>query len=270
MSLKLILLKEKNPIKLIESACITANSKMLKQFMLMIEHLYQYDIFKPILDLTATKISEKFLSFKLHNQKFFDLDEGNCKTIYGDSINKLFNKIRTKNKYQITIKKLSYAVTIHEIAHMIEKEAQINLGEFMDVIMSDLNLKSTSIGLKNVIEQIFIIELKAYPENQKASEFFARYFQSLCLAKEISGLSATNGYGLEQVLSYFNKTTKWMKNNYNPTIIALTDAEISNISLQFLKKIDEIKHKWSEQKTSSIHMPGAKKWGSIIKSIKEL
>ncbi|MDJ1257370.1 MAG: hypothetical protein MRQ07_01760 [Candidatus Midichloria sp.] len=260
--------EEKNPLKLFEIACSNPAPKMLEQFLLMVKHLYQYQIFQLILDFTATKISEKLLSFKLYDQRFFDLDAGNCKTIYGNSINQLFNQIRSRNKYQITIKKLSYDVIIHEIAHMIEKEVIINLQEFMGLISDDLREAPTSIGLKQVVEQIFFTELKLYPEDQKPSELFARYFQILCLSKEISGLSSTGGYKLEQALTHFSNTTTWVNSVCKFNIISITDSQISTLSSQFLKKAEAVEHKWSEQKATSIHGPGPKKWGNIITSIK--
>ena len=268
MSIDNIKPQEKNPLALFKIACAKSDPKLLEQFLQMIRHLYQYQIFQSILNLTATKISENLLTFKLHNQRFFDLDTGNCKTIYGSSLNQLLNKVRKKNIYQITIKKLSYDVIIHEIAHMIEKETSVNLQEFTSIIENDLKNSLASIGLKNTIKEIFITALKVYPENQRNSELFARYFQVLSLAKEISNLSHTRGYKLEQALTSFSNTTNWINVNLKLTIVSLIDPQISECSMQLAKDIKQIEHKWSEQRAKSIHVPGKKKWSSIITSIK--
>ena len=260
--------QEKNPLILFELACLKSEPKLLEQFLTMIKHLYQYQIFQPILNLTATKIAENLLTFKLHDQRFFDLDEGNCKTIYGGTVNQFLNKVRKQNIYQITIKKLIYDVIIHEIAHMVEKESVINLKEFSDIIKSELKEMPSSIGLKNIIKEIFVNALESYPENQKNSELFARYFQVLGLAKEISGLSSAGGYKLDQVLANFMYTTEWINNNLKFNIVSLTDPQITEFSMQFIQEVEQIQHKWSEQKAKSIHASGSKKWGNIVTSIK--
>ena len=260
--------KEKNPLTLFERACVKSEPKLLEQFLSMVRHLYQYQIFQPILNLTATKISKNLLTFKLYNQRFFDLEEGNCKIIYGNSLNQFLNKVRKQNIYQITIKKLSYDIIIHEIAHMIEKETLINLKEFIDIITNDLQNFPDSIILKQTIKEIFFTALKAYPEDQKDSELFARYFQILSLSKEISGLSSTRSYKLKQVLTNFSNTYNWINSQLKFIIISLTDPQISEFSKRFSKNIEQVEHKWSKQRAKSIHGQGIKKWGKIVTSIK--
>ena len=257
-----------DPIGLFEKACMHPDIKMLKQFSCMIRHLYQYKIFKNLLDLTATKIHDNLLSFQLFNQRFFDLDEGNCKTIFGSAMNKLFNKMRTQNVYQITIKKLHYEVIIHEIAHMIEKEAKINLDEFITVISKDIAQQSSSLGLNNKINQIFVEEIRSYPNNQRGSEFFARYFQLLCAAKEVSGLSNAGQYSLKQALDHFEYTNNWINQSCAAALTSQINIKIANASAHFITNMEEIRHKWSEQKVHSIHEPGFKRWSGTVNSIK--
>lgn len=256
-----------DPISLFESSCTGSDEKMLKHFSLMIKHLYQYKIFQLILDLTASRIYDKVLTFRLHDQRFFDLDEGNCKTIYGNTINKLFNKVRTQNIYQITIKKLSYEVIIHEIAHMIEKEMKIDLKQFINTINYDLSNKPISIGLHHKIEQTLITELKAYPANQRDSEMFARYFQILCASKEISG-NNSDFYSIKQALDYFKETTQLINTLYDNVMLYSIYPDITRISSNFIIDISKVHHKWSEQKVQSIHIGKTAKWSNAVKSIK--
>ena len=268
-SMNQLTLDQKNPISLFLQSAITTDERLRDRFMVMIRHLYQFQIFQPILDLTATKILEGRLSFKLHDQRFFDLDEGNCKTIYGGSINQLWNKIRSNNQYLITIKKLSYDVIIHEISHMIEKELDFNLLEFTQILGRDLTRSSNSVAMKKMIDQIMISEVNLYKESQRSSELFARYFQMLSMSKEISGLSIQGAYNLDQILIHFSYINEWIKSNLSQSFKRIINPSISNYSSHLIKNIEDVHHKWSEQKVNSIHNRSSeRKWSKTVNSIK--
>ena len=68
-------------IKLLIQHIQADNASTLNRFLIHIKHLYQYEIFKSILDLCLTKANEGLLKFNIKEQHKFDLDEGNCKTI---------------------------------------------------------------------------------------------------------------------------------------------------------------------------------------------
>ena len=264
-----LILDKKDPIELFYNASNTKDIRLKDRFILMIKHLYQFAIFQPILDLAATKILEGHLAFEIHDQRFFDLDEGNCKTIYGNTINQLWNKVRAHNNYLITIKKLSYDVIIHEVSHMIEKELDFNLSEFVAVLKNNLAMPNNSIAIKKTIEQIMILEVNNYKENQRSSELFARYFQILCMSKEVSGLSIQTGYSLDQIIQHFESITQWVNTKLNTPFRSIIHPFISNYSCEFIQNLKDVNHKWSEQKVNPIHRAsGEKKWSKAVSSIK--
>jgi hypothetical protein len=258
-----------DPLSLFESHSHASDAALVAKFMLMIKHLYQYYIFKPLLDLSASQIKYGFLTFKLYDQRIFDLDEGNCRTIYGSKINHFLNSVRPRNVYLITLKKLSYDVVIHEMAHMVEKEGKIDLLEFERIIKLDMAHTAESIGLANAIKQVLVQEVGVYPKSQQASELFARYFQVMAMSKEIAGLASVFGYSINASDSYFHETKKWLLGHLYPALFTIIDAQISNISTQYVKQVDEIKHKWSEQKTQPIHHNKTVQWSKVTKSIKD-
>jgi hypothetical protein len=269
MDANLPLLKLLDPISIFRVSCVKATDRMLEDFLVMIKHLYQYRVFKNLLDLTATKAFEKNLLFKIQNQKFFDLDEGNCKTIYSSKVSEIFNKFSTINKYQITIKKLSYEVIIHELAHMLETEAKIDLKEFESIITDELLNKDDNIGFRSTINRIFNLELVSYPKEKRASELFARYFQVIALSKEVSGLAKNNSYDIERANTYFKNTALWLESNYGDSLSKLVLPTISESSEKLITMIDQVKSSWSEQKIRPIHNQKQRKWSKAIPSIKQ-
>jgi hypothetical protein len=264
-----LIIEERDPLALILQASRSVDLRLIDRFLDMIKHLYQFSIFHPILDLAATKVLDGLLSFDLHDQRFFDLDEGNCKTIYGNSVDRLWNKIRNNNKYCITIKKLSYPVIIHETAHMVEKELAIDMSAFIEIIKKDLSSLPTSVAMNKMVTQVMLIEVNAYPPDQQASELFARYFQMLCMSKDIAGLSIQGAYNLDRIIDYFSNTSQWWRYNLISTFKELINPLISNASQKLIKKIDDVQHKWSEQTVNAMHGKRDKaKWSRAIKSIK--
>lgn len=257
-----------DPIMILRHACFDTASKMLEDFLEKMRHLYQYDIFKTMLDLTTTKALQGLLSFRLYNQRFFDMDEGNCKTIFGEAENQSQNRNSKQNIYQITIKKISYDVIIHEIAHMVEKECAVDLELFAQCVIKDIAKLYTSVNLQQVVAKVMVREVQAYSEDQRYAEFFARYFQILCMSKEIMGHNSDNSYALSSVLEHFNNTTDWVYQECYPKINTVVDSEIAIQSSNFTKQIQNIQHKWSEQKAHSLHQKYAKKWQSVVNSIK--
>lgn len=258
-----------DPLTLFESGSSAAVPSLIGRFMVMVRHLYQYQAFKTILDLTASQIKHGLLTFKLHDQRFFDLDEGNCKTIYGSKINHFLNSMRPRNIYLITLKKLGYDVIIHEISHMVEKEGRVNLSEFAKCIQFDIASRSHSIALRNAIDQILVKEVALYQTSQREAELFARYFQIMAMSKEISGLASVFGYSIVQSDLHFCETKKWLADNLPIALRDAIDPALAHLSTQYIKDIQDIKHQWSEQKTTSLHQDKKAQWSKVTKSIKD-
>lgn len=266
------LIKRVDPLEIIRSASSASERFLIDNFMDVITRVYQYEIFKPMMDLVASKAYEKKLYFKIIPKEMFHLDEGNCLTIEGGVFNKLLNKFVAKKEYTITIRKITPDVIIHEIGHMVEKEAEIELGEgFKKAIISDIkgrNFGNLSLGA--AINSVLVNEVKGYPVEQMGSELFTRYFQLLAMAKEVSGKAADYAYNLAEMYKAFPATELWMFDNLYKKLMPKFNTDIVEASKQYIKPIDEIEHKWSDEKIKSVHPDKEnKRWIKSIKSIKE-
>lgn len=263
-------LTKTDPLQIIISCTKAQEQYHIQQFKAIIQKLYQYKIFKPMLDLVVSIAMAGHLKFVLYDQKLFDLDEGNCKTIEGGAINKLLNKVKTQNDYVITIKKISNDVIVHEIAHMLEKE--LNKSDalyFIDQIKHDMMFfKKSNPSLSSAVESVMIKEVAAYPEQQRNSELFARYFQLLAMSKEVSGFGATYGYSIFDMIKLFKTSTQI---NLYTSITQKINQHIAKETSLYIKDLSEIEHKWSDEKIKSVHYKtgGVTKWSSGVKSIKD-
>ena len=68
-----------DPLQIILSCTKAQEQYHIEQFKLIIQKLYQYKIFKPMLDLVVSIAMDGHLSFVIYDQKLFDLDEGIAK-----------------------------------------------------------------------------------------------------------------------------------------------------------------------------------------------
>ncbi len=239
-----------------------------------IVELWQYELFKPILDLVATKCKEKLLSFKVSDRRFFELDEGNCKTIVGTA-DRFLNMFKAQKRFEISIKKIVTDVIIHEIMHMVEKALSINIADdFTRTIVYEIkHVRSAS--LKAAINQIMVQELEHYPKDQVPSELFARIYQIFALCHEIKGHSDQYSVTIAQLEQNFPNTIIWLEKNVHGVIIQYTDATIRRQSTQYVKPFSEIKHEWSGKRIQSFHKHAAHnnkqkpQWTASTKSIKD-
>ena len=257
-----------NPIIIIRKNTIYSDDRLLEKFEKHIMHLYQYELFKPILDLVATKMIQGVFKFKVQDQKVFDLDAGNCKTIQSNMLDSILNKFRTQKSYLITIKQISYDVILHEIGHMLEHELDLDLTQFAHVILSEITKKSRLITVDETIHDIMIKQINSYPANQRNSELLARYFQLFALSRDIAGYESNLGYRLQDIQNHFSMTGNWIMQNIFSKLVPKTNADIALYSNSFLKPISEVKHKWSEQKVKALHNHQRTKWSKTVKSIK--
>jgi len=263
-----------DPLNIIKEASFAEDSYLIERFLSKIKHLYQYDIFKDVLDFVVTRSREQILEFSVKESKFFDMDEGNCHTIraavpqniLSRTLSSLKSLILPSKKYKITIKKISCDVIIHEIGHMIEGELEgsFNGQEFSSLIQEDIN-NINNFELKNTLNNVFIVEVSVYPEDQKTSELFARYFQLLATSKEVGGAGS---FTLTSFLAAFKDTTSYIQQLIKDFIVPQSAEDIKSASKQYLS--EKPKNTWSEQRVQSFHkIPGSSSWSKSIKSIKE-
>lgn len=270
------LLASKTPIDIILYATTASDTPTRDNFIKIVKRLYQYEIFKPMLDLTASLATAGRLHFKVYDRKFFELDEGNCRTIANNMFDKLRNRFTTAKQYTITIKKTAPEVIVHEISHMLEQEGDLSpLANFAEIIQRDItNNASTNVSLQEAVRQVMIVEVGGYKSSHTNSELFARYFQLLAMAKEILGYDGKYRYTLQDLYRFFIHTSEWMWQKMYPQILPKINTEIALASQQYIKALEDIEHKWSESKIDSFHKkqsPAAGQplqWRKSIKSIK--
>lgn len=261
-----------DPLELIRISTSASEEYLTIRFMEVIKKLYQYQVFKPLLDLSVSMIIENRLLFKIQEKTGFELDEGNCQTVesgFFDSIRGIFNK---KNRYTITIKKISPDVIIHEIGHMVEGESEIDLSSgFNDAIIADIkDLYQHNLSLTSAIKNILVLQVANYPNNQKAGELFTRYFQLLAMSKEVAGKSIEYSYLISEMYRAFPRTEAWLFENLYKPISAKVNPGVVFASTKYIKPIEEIEHHWAGEKIQSTHHnPSKPTWRKTIKSIKD-
>ncbi len=252
-----------DPFELIKGSTTSTDPYLINNFLAVIKKIYAYEIFKPMMDLVSTLCMQKRLEFRLSPKTVFSLDEGNCRTVESRNGNKYF---------VITIKKITPDVVIHEIGHMIENESNVRLdATFNQAMLTDIRAVATrNISLQTAIKQVMVLQVSNYPDNQKGSELFTRYFQLLAMAKEVAGFSAEYAYTVLDVYKAFPNTIDWIWEKLYKPMFARIDLRIAKISQEFIIPINEIKHKWAGEKIETFHKSEKKgKWSSNVKSIKD-
>ncbi|RZI47751.1 hypothetical protein EDM53_00415 [Rickettsiales endosymbiont of Peranema trichophorum] len=262
----------KTPLDIIYKASRAEDHVLEEKFRSIIAKLYRYEIFKPILDLTATLCFKGLLTFVIYDRRFFELDEGNCRTIESGYVVKMLNRFRRNRLYTITIKSIQPHIIVHELAHMMEKECIEDIASFDRCIMEDVKSNNTrSITLQSAVKQVLVVEVNTYPVDQRSSELFARFFQLVSMAKEVQGYKAEYSYALKDVYQFFERVVALLSKELFNTVHNSVDKNIALYSQQYIVPVDDIEHKWSEEKVQKLHHQAnaAKKWQKAIKSIKD-
>lgn len=267
----------RTPIEILKNASIASDNMLMDQLIEIMQSIYRYELFKPIMDTSATLAKEGRLKFVTEPKQFYALDEGNCVTIEGGTFDKFTNIFRSSKNYKITIKKLTADVVVHEIGHMIEKESGVALdAAFLRAIHADISVKhSGNVSLNAAIKQVMIDEVAAYTEGHRPSELFTRFFQLLAMSKQVSGFAAQYGYKVEDIYKAFPNFTKWLGDVLYPRLIQRIDPQIAQNSRSYIIPIEEIKHEWSKESARSIHGhkspndKGPSRWSKNVTSIKD-
>ncbi len=234
-----------DPFQILKLSTKSQNTNFLAAFVGVLRNLYQFQFFKDFLDLCTSLCMQNRLEFILAPKEFYTTDEGNCTTI-----RKPHNKC---NYYNITIKKISPEVIMHEISHLVEKEISIDLNnQFKNIIYQDLKYQySKNISLNSLIQQVMIKELELYQQNQHLSELFARFFQIAAMSKEVVGKRMSTGHKVEDVIRAFPNTCMWLNKDIYKLFCNKIDANIANITKKYVISLEDVKHKWLNETVSS-------------------
>ena len=206
--------------------------------------LYQIELFKDGLDLIITKLQEKDLRFEVLITKGWDTNAGCYLTEQSKVFNKVLGTFSTSIKKKIILRQLTCSLMAHEMAHALEFESGINLGEeFRQAIGFDMKDRDPqNLALKGEIKRLMVDALKAYPQHQFISELFARYFELLSISRNVR---SSGDFTTQEVMGFFENTTNFLKKIFNSQLKGKIDPKISVHTLEI---IDQFSVAQPEQK----------------------
>ena len=198
--------------------------------------LYRIELFKDGLDLILTKLQEKDLRFEVNIINGWNTRLGCYLTEQSKVFNKILGTFSKVVKKKIILHDLSHYVLAHEMAHALEFESGLNLGEeFRKAIGLDMKDRQPSIiTLKAQSQSLMVDALKAYPPEQFLSELFARYFELLSVSRNVC---ATGNFATEDVMASYAHTTNLIENAFNPQIKPQIDSEIAKMTNEIVKRV---------------------------------
>jgi len=199
-------------------------------------NLYRIELFKDGLDLILTKLQEKKLRFQIKNIKGWDTNIGCFLTEDQKFIDKAIGKIFHKKNLKIILRSVNYNVLAHEMAHALEYESGINLGEeFRYAIGLDMKDRQVEmITLRSQIKRLMVDALRVYKPNQFLSELFARYFELLSISRNVL---ATGDFTTQEVMNFFANTTNFIEKIFNQQIRNQIDPAIAEASYEVAKQV---------------------------------
>lgn len=233
--------------------------------------LYRIELFKDGLDLILTKVQEKDLHFEVKIIKGWDTNVGCYLTEQSKVFNKIVGSFSNITKKKIILRQLTYNLLAHEMAHALEFESGLDLGEeFRKCIGLDMkNREPKSIVLKAEIQRLMVEALKSYPSHQFISELFARYFELLSISRDVR----SNGdFTTAEVMEFFQNTNNFIEKRFNPKIKAKIDAKIAAHTIEVAKQVKLAGNKQKfQEKVDSFHKKsaspeGGKSWSKNVKS----
>ena len=206
--------------------------------------LYQIELFKDGLDLILTKLQEKDLRFEVLITKGWDTNAGCYLTEQSKVFNKVLGTFSTSIKKKIILRQLTCSLMAHEMAHALEFDSGINLGEeFRQAIGFDMKDRDPqNLALKGEIKRLMVDALKAYPQHQFISELFARYFELLSISRNVR---SSGDFTTQEVMGFFENTTNFLKKIFNSQLKGKIDPKISVHTLEI---IDQFSVAQPEQK----------------------
>ena len=228
--------------------------------------LYRIELFKDGLDLILTKVQKGHLKFDIKIIKGWDTNVGCFLTERKNIFDSVAGKFFQSKNLKIILRQMTYNVMAHEMAHALEYESGINLGEdFRKCIGYDMKDRDPKIiTLKAEIQRLMVDALKSYKPDQFISELFARYFELLSISRNVC---ANGDFSTEEVMNFFVNTTKFIKEVFNPQIKSKIDSIIAKETTKIAKqvKIEGPQHKFQE-KVDSFHKKSSQGWSKNVKS----
>jgi hypothetical protein len=240
--------------------------KQDEKFLKLFCDLYRIELFKDGLDLILTKLQSHDLRFEIKYIKGWDTNVGCFLTERQNFFDKVSNKFFANKNLKIILRSLNYNVLAHEMAHALEYESRINLGEeFRQAIALDMKDRQAQlIPLRSEIQRLMVDALKAYKPHQFLSELFARYFELLSVSRNV----VSNGdFTTFEVMDFFVNTTKFIDKIFNPQIRPMIDPKIAQTTIDIANKVKLIEPqiRFQEKVESRINKTNGS-WAKGIKS----
>ena len=238
----------------------------LDKFVQTFCQLYRIELFKDGLDLILTKVQEKDLKFEVKVTKGWDTNLGCYLTEQNKVFNKVLGTFSSSVKKSIILRQMTCNLMAHEMAHALEFESGLNLGEkFRQCIGLDMKDRSpSSVVLKGEIKRLMVDALKAYPPHQFLSELFARYFELLSVSRNVR---ATGDFTTAEVMSFFENTTNFIEQIFNPQIQGKIDPKIAAHTSEIAGKIRlEVPEQKFQERIESIQKKSQGSWSKGVKS----
>lgn len=239
-----------------------------EKFMKKFEHLYQLEILRPSLNLILTKCKNGQANFVITPLRHWDRCLGHCQTkgFFG-KIGDMFSR---NLKHEIVIRTIESDIIMHETAHAVEKTSAIDLnGDFRTGIGLDMkNRRSSNLEVANAVDNVMKYELKNYKLNNVMEELFARYFEMLAMSYEVGGFSRFQ-FKYDDIVAYFENTTRWVKGYFNPLISKAIDKSVEAEANAFVSTLEPYKKSWAENAKHTQYQynkDGTKNWASGTKS----
>lgn len=238
----------------------------LDKFVRTFCQLYRIELFKDGLDLILTKVQERDLKFEVRIIKGWDTNLGCYLTEQNKIFNKVFGTFSAAVKKSIILRQMTCNLMAHEMAHALEFESGINLGEeFRQAIGFDMKNRSPqSVVLKGEIRRLMVDALKSYPSYQFISELFARYFELLSVSRNVR---ATGDFTTSEVMDFFANTTNFIERIFNPKIKNKIDPRIAKHTSEIVAQIslEEPQQKFQER-VESVQKKSQGSWSKGVKS----
>jgi len=222
--------------RLIKGQVTFEGANELDKFVDYFCNLYRIEIFKDGLDLILTKLQQKELRFEIKQIKGWDTSVGCFLTERQSFYDKSLGKFFSKSSPKIILKKLSYNVLAHEMAHALEFESKVDLGqEFRKCIGYDMKDREPSlVTLKAEKKRLMVDALKSYPPHQFLSELFARYFELLSVSRNVC---VTGEFSTKDVMEFFENTTNFVNKVFNTQIKSQINQKISSITSDIAQNV---------------------------------
>jgi hypothetical protein len=238
----------------------------LEKFVKTFADLYRIELFKDGLDLILTKMQEKHIKFEVRITKGWDTNLGCFLTEQKSFYDKTLGKVLRKTAPKIILRNLNHNLLAHEMAHALEFESGLNLGEdFRKAIGFDMkNRDPQSITLKAETKRLMVEALKTYPPHQFISELFARYFELLSVSRNVR---ATGDFTTLEVMEFFENTTNFIEKIFNPQIKSKINPQIAQLTSGLAQQIKlEAPQQKFQERVESIQRKSEGSWTKGTKS----